>query len=534
MKVLKRSLGFLAVLVLGGLAGCGDNPVTPSNTPGSQPTQDLGPFKLIDVFLRPYAIQRPSPAGGTPTPGLVEQYLSGFYSGGTRLASFDWQFPASVGTIEPKTPNLTRSDATVVVHLRDDGQLPLGFFTVGVKARSGADSSSMQRQFAVIENTWVKHQRAGFSGDPPQDLISYPCFLNHGAGTESADSLYYVQSSSPTTVRIRRMAARTNLAALEQVPDDCILLPDQPEQNNYGTAVKTMPDLAPIALGRHEMIFSSSMDPQWPERCGGVTGTCSNKPGLRLWVAPIPSSSTLFFPKVLTSDSTYTVFGRTMWFAFDFEQARWDPHATNPAARVAFMSDLSGAGRRELWFADLVDLNGDNRSDELQNYRLLAPGLGISGFDWHPDGTRLCVAGSRGLSWVDASSGAVTPIVLPDSSLSKMGSPAVFWRPGEHTLVAFQAEAENLRNLYVFDVEAQKLIRLLPYSVPVTHDLFPRWHPTRKELAYVSDYTVMPWGNTTPGVASNAQIPDKLNPNTPELYGMPRTYYPSVWVLKLE
>ena len=71
---------------------------------------------------------------------------------------------------------------------------------------------------------------------------------------------------------------------------------------------------------------------------------------------------------------------------------------------------------------------------------------------------------------------------------------------------------------------------LLPYPVPVTHNLFPRWHPTRKRLVYVSDYTVMPWANSSPGTT----LADRLNPNSPEFYLMPRTYYPTPWVLSLE
>jgi hypothetical protein len=529
VKFFKQS-GWI-VLALGLLAaGCGDDPVTPAGAPGSdgQPV-DLGPFHLIDVFLRPYAIQRPSPAGGGPAPSLAEHYLSGFYSGGTQLASFEWDVPASIGTVEPKTLNLTRSDATVVVRLREDGNLPLGFFTVNVRARSGADSSSMQRHFAVVENTWIKHQRSGFTGDPPEALVSYPAYLTHANLPASADSIFFVLSSSSTTIRIRRIAAEASLSAQEQVPDDCLLRPLEPELNNYDAAPKTMPDLAPPALGRREMLFSSTMDPQWPARCGGVTGACSNKPGLRLWVVTTPAGITNFFPRVLTTDSTYTVFGRTIWYAYNFLQPKWDPKATNPAARVAFMSDLAGTGITELWLADLLDRNGDNRSDTLVNFRDLTPGLAVNGYDWHPDGTRLCVSG-RGLSWVDAGSGAVTSIPIPDSSLTHIGSPSVFWRQGEHTLIAFQAEAENLRNLYVLDTQDKTLTRLLPYSVSVTHNLFPRWHPTRKELIYVCDYTVMPWANTAPG----SSLADRLNPNNPELYGMQRTYYPSVWRLRLE
>lgn len=527
MRVSKFAWLPIALLVAALGAGCDEDPVAPGDN-GVDPVQDLGPFRLLDVFLRPYSIQRPSAAGGLPTPAMVEHYLSGFYSGGSQLAVFDWDLPAAIGTIEPKTPNLSRNDATVVVRLRPDGNTPLGLFWVETLGRSGADSASMRQRFAVIENTWVKHRRTGFSGDEPEDLISWPTFLTHATGPATADSILFVQSTSGSTVRIRRMGATLALSGSEQTPDESMLLPLQPDINNYSSAPKLMPDVAPLALGRREMLFTSSMDPQWPARCGGAS-SCSNQPGMRMWVVPVPTNTT-FFPTVLTRDSTYTVFGRTVWYAFDFEQPKYNPMATAPAAQIAFISDLGGSGRKELWLGDLLDMNGDHRSDSLTNYRNLAPGFGVSAFDWHPDGTRLCATGSRGLVWIDAGSGAVSTITLPDSNLTKVSYPSVFWRQGENTLIAFQAEAENLRNLYVYDVEANTVTRLLPYSVPVTHNLFPNWHPSRKRLAYVSDYTVMPWAESAPGTS----LADRLNPNNPELYGMPRTYYPSVWVLSLE
>jgi hypothetical protein len=42
----------------------------------------------------------------------------------------------------------------------------------------------------------------------------------------------------------------------------------------------------------------------------------------------------------------------------------------------------------------------------------------------------------------------------------------------------------------------------------------------------------MPWAVTTPGASPGT--PDVLNPLNPEFDGMPRTRFPSPWVLKLE
>jgi fermentation-respiration switch protein FrsA (DUF1100 family) len=51
------------------------------------------------------------------------------------------------------------------------------------------------------------------------------------------------------------------------------------------------------------------------------------------------------------------------------------------------------------------------------------------------------------------------------------------------------------------------------------------------QQAYVSDYTVEAWANST---ENREGVPDRLNPRAQEQYGMRRTYYPSIWVLKLE
>jgi hypothetical protein len=471
-------------------------------------------------------------SGGLPTPGIVEQYLAAFYQGGTTLATVDWTVPATIGTVVPKAPGLSRSEATVTLRPPGGGDLPLGFFEITASGHSGSESSTITRRFACMENVWMKHQRAYFRGNEPEDLISWPVFLaNPTPGAlANTDSILYVENTSLTTTRLRSIPAFSPLQLGEAPPGDTNLLPLFPELNNYDAAPKTQPDIAPHGLGRRELLFSSQMDPQYPQRCPSVG--CSNTPPYRLWVVQLADGTTTFAPRALTSDSTFIRFGSPVWYAYDFQLPRWDPKATGNNARIAFLSTLSGSGTLDLWTANLVDRDGDAHSDTLIDYHQLTHTTAIASYDWHPDGTRLCVAASSGLSWVDASSGALTPIAIPDSSLTRFATPAVFWRPGEHTLLAFQAQTENLSNLYVLDIEDAKLTRILPYAMPVTTSLFPRWHPTRKELVYVSDYTVMAWANTT---ENRSGVPDRLDPRfAPDLHGMPRTLYPSVWVAVLE
>jgi hypothetical protein len=110
---------------------------------------------------------------------------------------------------------------------------------------------------------------------------------------------------------------------------------------------------------------------------------------------------------------------------------------------------------------------------------------------------------------------------------------SVFARAGEPTLLAFQAAqtpTENLTNLYVLNLgtdpgpEDDVVTRVLPYPFPPTHALSPRWHPSRKEIVYISDYRVDRWSD----------LPDVLNPERNEDAGERRTRFPSPWIVKLE
>jgi hypothetical protein len=224
----------------------------------------------------------------------------------------------------------------------------------------------------------------------------------------------------------------------------------------------------------------------------------------------------------MTLDSTFVSGGRTSWYAFDYIHPRWDPSATTPAARIAFISNHDGAF--DVWTATIEDTDGDGGSDALYNFRRLTQGGNVSGFNWHPDGTRLIVSRTSRLEWVDAASGAATPIAIPQSGLGRFLSPSVYVSGTQTTpLIAFQATSETQANIYVLDEAAGKVVRILPYPAPSTHDLFPRWHPTRKAIVYISDYSVAPW------TANDTQ-----SLTTPTLAGMTRTKFPSAWIVALE
>jgi Tol biopolymer transport system component len=97
-------------------------------------------------------------------------------------------------------------------------------------------------------------------------------------------------------------------------------------------------------------------------------------------------------------------------------------------------------------------------------------------------------------------------------------------------LVAFQAARENQSSIYVFNESDGTLTRVLPIAGSVDQPLQPRWHPRRKEIVYVCDYTVEAWSNSS----GSLSVPDQLNPLTPVVNGQRRTRYPSVWALRLE
>jgi hypothetical protein len=81
---------------------------------------------------------------------------------------------------------------------------------------------------------------------------------------------------------------------------------------------------------------------------------------------------------------------------------------------------------------------------------------------------------------------------------------------------------EATRDLYVYNETERLLTRVVPFSFPTTHNLYPRWHPTQRRIAYVCDYTVQAWSS------------DRLTTPVAERFGMLRTQFPSVWVVSLE
>jgi hypothetical protein len=526
------------VLALAALQGCGEDPVAPGTDNGgggSEGSQDLGPFVPTEIFLRPLSVQLPPTGGPLPTPSLVEHALTTFYRGGKELAQFDWTVPATIGTVEPKTPNLGRRDATVQLKIVAGGQPPLGFFDVSSQGTSGTESASISRRFAVIMNVWMKHKREYFQGDEPPDLVQWPVVRPDGILGTGTD-IIFVSAPAGNLTRVVAIPANTPLNAAEGPVEQVFQLPipPVPDNSNYSEAPKTEPDLAPPGLGRPEMLFSSQMDPQYHLRCPGER--CSEPVPRRLWVVRLPDNVIITYqPRPLTADTTYFHQGRDRWIAFDYEMPRWNPTAVGAKAQIAYISDEvadpGGPRPRNLWVANLVDQDGDGSSDELQDERALTTVGGIVGFGWHPDGTKLCTTNGSRLFWVDAASGNQTPILLPDSSLTRLASPSVFSRPGEHDLVAFQAQSENLANIYVFDVTDAKLTKLLPFAMPVTQNLFPRWDPTSKTILYVSDYTVQAWANSTAGVNG---VADRINPLLATFQSTPRTLYPSVWTVRLE
>jgi hypothetical protein len=518
----RRSLAWVLGLTIaaGLVGGCEEDPV--GNGPGGG-TPPL-PFKMLDIALRPLAIEVP-PTSGRPTPALAAYNLTAFTEGGTVASTFDWTVPGDIGTVVPKTPQLTIHDAAVFLRPRDDGSPPLGFFTISVEGQNANESGSLTRRFAVVRNTWMKHQRTGWSEPEPEDPVASPLFKP----TQGAqDSIFFVATTNSASTRIRRISAFAALNGGESATGDGVLVPTMPEGNNFASGAQLSPDFSPVSLGRSEMLFASNMDSQFGQRCP-IPAACNNPAPTNLWVVRAATGIGAFFPRQITWDSTFVEIGRTRWFAFNFEHPRWDPSATGPAARIAFLSNHGGAPA--LWTALLHDTDGDGASDSLDTYRHLIDGT-ITGFAWHPDGTRLCVVRGGLLEWVDAATGAVTPISVPDRALGRFLSPSVYVGPGQPTpLIAFQAQAENRANIFVLDEAAGTLTRILPFAAPVTHNLFPRWHPSRKAIVYVGDYTVALWANSSPpGMNSIPDIPA----TPPSLEGMPRSKFPSPWVIELE
>ncbi len=521
MMHLRRIVAALLLCGVVGASSCNKDSITPP-PPGGGGTNG-GPFKVFDVFLRPISIERPAPSGSLPSAQVAQHYLTAFATGGTTRAVYNWTVPAALGTLVPKTAALTIHDASVALQLPAPSTLALGFYDIKADGTNGAETGSFTRRFAVIENRWMKSARIPWADPEPDDPTQSPTFFGN--------EILFVEAPSANNTNLLYLHAFAPLdGALDSPLQQVLQVSEDPPGNNFPTAPKLFPDVAPASTQRAEIVFASRMDNQYPERCpnGGSCGA-----PLNLWVVHSPQlDGTTFKPRQMTFDSTFTRFGSTLWYAFNFSQPRWDPTASGSDARIGFLSNVShDVGGNDLWTGSLRDrhTHPEARSDTLVNYHRLTTTGGVAGFDWHPDGTRIVVAVGGGLSWVDAATGAVSAIALPDSDLARILSPTVYWQTGEHTLVAFQAQIENRVNLYLLDIDDNTLTRLLPYAAPVTHNLFPRFKRDKKWLVYISDYTVAPWGRST-GAASVPDIPAIIE----ELDGMKRTRYPSPWVIKLE
>jgi hypothetical protein len=95
---------------------------------------------------------------------------------------------------------------------------------------------------------------------------------------------------------------------------------------------------------------------------------------------------------------------------------------------------------------------------------------------------------------------------------------------GDPNLLSFQAASEGRGFLYVYDLGRETLTRITPYEFTMGKNLFPRWHPTRREIVFICDYTVARW-------LPSGDPPPITNP---VVGGMRRTQYPSVWTIRFE
>jgi hypothetical protein len=414
------------------------------------------------------------------------------------------------------------------VTLLNGGNTPLGFYDITVTGTSGGKSSTMTRRMAAIENSWQKHVRVTYLNllEPPPSLVRSPIF----APTATGDEILYVEAPNATGVNLRRITAFTSLGAGQaQAPRNVFRPPGTINGNQSLTAEDKLPDLSPLALGQDQLLFSSQMDPDFGPRCPNPNN-CTKKIPLRIWTVRRPSGLNDFEARVMTRDSTFFFAGNDQFYAFDFLQPRWDPTATGYPARIAYISDMVLGGQatsaKDVWLADLVDTDGDNRPDDLINHEQLTTFGNVVDFDWHPNGQSLYVSGTpKSIRVVSVASGTVEreiAFALQDSLMQGPRSISVFQRPGEHTLIAFQGTSENLTHLYVYDEEDDMLTRVTPFPFPLTATLFPSWHPSKKWLTYACDYSVLAWSTDTPPFGN------------PDFEYQPRTAFPSAWVMKFE
>jgi len=515
----------LAVVAL--YSGCGsDSPTSTPVAPGGG-TPVLGDIDLFDIFLRPRSIQRAPDAGGQPNPHLSVHYLTAFFTGGSDKPIFDWQMDATLGELRAKSEGLGTDEASVT--LLNGGDTPLGFYDITATGTSGGKTSSITRRIAAIENTWQKHNRATFLNqqDPPASLVLSPIFVPNGTG----DEILYIEAPSEVAVNMRRITAYRPLTDAEQSPRSVFVPPGSIDGTQSLRAMDLTPDLSPVAMGGDQLLFSSQLDPDFGRRC--PTPNCNKKIPLRIWTVKAPSGIVENEAKVMTQDSTFFFAGRDEFYAYDFKQPRWDPSATGYPARIAYFSDMDEVvddttAVPNIWLADLVDDNGDNRPDDLINHRRLTDFGRIKDYDWHPNGQSLYVsADPKKILKISVASGMVEKeigFLEQDSLLTNPSGISVFQKPGGHTLIAFQGVSENLTHLYVYDEEDEELTRVSPFPFPSGSTLFPSWHPTKMWLTYSCDYSVNAW-------SSSADMPPLINK---DFERQPRTAFPSMWVLKLE
>ena len=520
---LRHAVASLALCGLGFLGACGgESVVDPGNGNGGGPI-NLGPLALFDIGLRPQAIQRASSlAGTTPNPVGAAYFLTAFFQGGKTDATFDWSVPAALGSLQPNTDQLSVNSATVTVV--NDGRTPLGFYDVSVSGTSAGVTSAVGRRFAVVETNWMKHRRTGISdpNKPPEDLVSFPIYAPRSDGT---DQIFYVSWPNDDAVNIFGIEADRPLDASAQQPRNQIFRPPSSLDPNAASQAKDLaPDLSPDALGRNEILFSSEMDVHAAQRATTVQPTTP----FSLWVVRRHDALNDFTARVLTYDSTFASTGGLLkFYSFNFLTPRWDRSPTGPVqdARIGFRANMDPSGLN-VWLADLRDINMDARSDTLVNYRRLTDRGSVNSFDWHPNGQFIYYTSGlekRSVIRIDVQSGAeeIINFTFQDSLIENVTSISVF--DDGVTLLAFEALSENRLHLYVYNESDQELTRLNRFAFPISHRLFPRWHPTRREIVFVSDYSIAAW---IPGV-------DPTPVGNPTFAGQRRTTLPSVWTVRL-